>query len=286
MFPKRTNIIAQSSFVKSAPYSQEQHHLSAFKGAYTGYQSKVQLLNITVDNFTMRELLEKLHKGMVITPNVDHLVKLQSDREFYNVYQQSEFCICDSQILMYAARFLGTPFKEKLSGSDLFPAFCRFHRSNPKIKIFLMGGAPGVAETARQKINSRIGREIIIAAHSPSFGFEKNADECAKLVEMIQASGATVLAVGVGAPKQEKWIAYHRHLLSNIDIFMAVGATIDFEAGNIRRAPKWVSRIGMEWLFRIMEDPKRLWKRYLVDDLPFFSLILKQKLGIYKSPFE
>jgi N-acetylglucosaminyldiphosphoundecaprenol N-acetyl-beta-D-mannosaminyltransferase len=162
--------------------------------------------------------------------------------------------------------FLGTPLKEKISGSDLFPAFYEYHKNNEDIKIFLLGAREGVALEAQKKINSKIGRPIIVGAHSPSFGFEKDEEECSKMIELINQSGATVLAVGVGAPKQEKFICKYKDKLPNIKIFLAIGATIDFEAGNIKRAPKWVSEAGLEWLYRLLSEPKRLWKRYLVPD--------------------
>lgn len=247
--------------------------------------NKVRLLNLELDNLTLSELLNQLERGVVMTPNVDHLMKLQKDPEFLEVYSIADYKVCDSQVLIYASRFLGTPLREKVSGSDFFPAFCKHHASNEAIRIFLLGGAAGVADRAQAKINQKVGREIVIAAHSPSFGFEKKEPECQEIIDLINQSGATVLAIGVGAPKQEKWIYKYRHLLPNIKIFLAVGATIDFEAGVVKRAPKWMSTLGMEWLFRIGCDPKRLWKRYLVDDLPFFWLLLKQKLGLYRSPF-
>jgi N-acetylglucosaminyldiphosphoundecaprenol N-acetyl-beta-D-mannosaminyltransferase len=243
----------------------------------------VDILNVPIDNLTIRELLEQLKSGVVLTPNVDHLMKLQRDEDFYQTYALADYRVCDSQILFYASRFLGTPLKEKISGSDFFPIFCDFHRENDDITIFLLGGAEGVAARAMERINQKTGRRIIIQAHSPSFGFEKNEEECQQLVEMINRSGATVLAVGVGAPKQEKWICKYRDQLTP-QIFLAVGATIDFEAGTIQRAPKWISKIGMEWLFRIACDPKRLWKRYIMDDLPFFGLLLQQRLGWYDPP--
>lgn len=247
--------------------------------------SRVGILNVTFDNLTMRELLEKLNSGIVFTPNVDHLMKLQHDGEFFRIYQLADYRVCDSQVLMYAARYLGTPLKEKISGSDFFPAFCDFHRHNTDVSIFLLGAAPGVADTARVKINRRAGRAIIVDSYSPSYGFEKNERECLEIIDMINRSGATVLAIGVGAPKQEKWIFKYKDRLPNVKIFLAVGATIDFEAGIIQRAPKWMSEMGIEWLFRISQDPQRLWKRYLVEDLPFLWLLLKQKYGHYISPF-
>jgi len=243
----------------------------------------VKILNVEIDNLSKQEFLSKLSRGVVFTPNVDHLMKLQHDPEFMAAYQQADYRVCDSQVLMYASKFLGKPIKAKISGSDLFPMFCEHHKDNERTKIFLLGGAEGIAKQAQQRINDRIGRDIIIAAHSPSFGFEKNPQECQFIVDLINRSPANVLVVGVGAPKQEIWISQYRSLLPKINIFLAVGAAIDFEAGNKPRAPKVMSDLGIEWLYRLMTEPKRLWKRYLVDDLPFITLVLKQKLRNWRS---
>ncbi|MBW4624042.1 MAG: WecB/TagA/CpsF family glycosyltransferase [Brasilonema octagenarum HA4186-MV1] len=239
--------------------------------------NKVKILNLEIDNLSKVELLDKLRSGVVFTPNVDHLMKLQEDPEFLQAYSISDYKICDSQILLYASKFLGTPIQEKISGSDLFPAFYNYHKNNQNIKIFLLGAGIGVASKAQNEINRKTGRNIIVASYSPPFGFEKDEEECQNIINMINSSGATVLVIGVGAPKQEKWIYKYKSMLPHIKIFMALGATIDFEAGKLKRSPKWMSEVGFEWLFRILCDPKRLWKRYLVDDIPFFILILKQK---------
>lgn len=242
---------------------------------------KVNLLNIEIDNLVKSDVLESLQSGVVFTPNVDHLMKLQNDPEFLQAYSIADYKLCDSQILVYASKFLGNPIKEKISGSDFFPAFYNYHKKSKDIKIFLLGAAKGVAAKAQDKINSQIGRNIIVGSHSPSFGFEKDEQECRNIIDLINQSGATVLAVGLGAPKQEKWIYKYRHELPNIKIFLAIGATLDFEAGNVSRAPKVMSEMGLEWLYRMLAEPKRLWKRYLIEDLPFFWLILRQKLNWY-----
>lgn len=104
-------------------------------------------------------------------------------------------------------------------------------------------------------------------------------------MDRINRSGATVLAIGVGAPKQELWITRYKDQLPNVQTFLAIGATIDFEAGTVQRSPRWMSDVGLEWLFRILCEPKRLWKRYLVHDLPFFWLILQQRLRTYRNPW-
>ncbi|BAZ45943.1 putative UDP-N-acetyl-D-mannosaminuronic acid transferase [Chondrocystis sp. NIES-4102] len=242
---------------------------------------RVNILDVAIDNIGMKELLSKLATGgVVFTPNVDHLVKLQKDPEFYQVYQEADYRVCDSQLIMFASRFLGQPLSEKVSGSDLFPAFYRYYGGDENVKIFLLGAQSGVAEIAREKINSKVGRNMVIGCYSPPLGFENDADECQRIIEIINNSGANVLAVGLGAPKQEKWICKYKLRLNNIKTFLAIGATIDFEAGNLKRSPAWMSEAGLEWLYRLVLEPGRLWKRYLVEDLGFFVLVLRQKFKL------
>lgn len=243
-------------------------------------------LNTNIQVITQHELLKELKKGVVITPNVDHLVKLQKDKEFYEVYKKAEWVICDSKILYMLSKLLKAPLPEAIPGSSFFTAFYEYHQNDPNCKIFLLGAAEGIAIKAMERINQKVGRNIVVGAHSPSYGFEKKPEECEKLVHIINESGANVLLVGVGAPKQEKWIMKYRNEMPGIDIFMGLGATIDFEAGTLKRAPIFWQKIGMEWLYRCLKEPKRLFKRYFVDDMQFFYYFTKQLLGIYKNPFE
>lgn len=244
-----------------------------------------KILNADILNITQEELLEKLNKGVVVTPNVDHLVKLQKDKEFYDVYQQAEWIVCDSKILYIFSKLLKNPLPEAIPGSSFFTAFYEYHKNDPNCKIFLLGAAKGIAVKAMERINQKIGRNIVVGAHSPSYGFEKNPEECEELIRIINKSEANVVLVGVGAPKQEKWIMKYREFMPKVDIFMGLGATIDFEAGTLKRAPKFWQQIGMEWLYRCLKEPKRLFKRYFIDDIKFFYYFGKQILGIYKNPF-
>lgn len=246
----------------------------------------IDFLNIKIQFTTQQELLSNLKKGALITPNVDHLVKLQKDEDFYRVYQQAEWVVCDSKILYLMSKLLKEPLPEAIPGSSFFTAYYMYHKDDPNCKIFLLGAAEGIAEKARQNINKKVGREIVVGAHSPSYGFEKNEKECEELVRIVNESGANVLLVGVGAPKQEKWIMKYRDRMPNVDVFMALGATIDFEAGTLKRAPEIWQKCGMEWLYRALKEPKRLFKRYFVDDMQFFYYFGKQLLGTYKNPFE
>lgn len=246
----------------------------------------VRILNVDILSVSQSRLLEELKEGVLYTPNLDHLVKLQRDKEFYQIYKQAEWIVCDSKILYLCSKLLKYPIQEPIPGSSFFPAFYTYHKDNPDCSIFLLGAKEGIARQAMENINRRTGREIVVGAHSPSFGFEKNAGECEELVEIVNRSGATVLLVGVGAPKQEKWIANYRHRMPGVKIFLALGATIDFEAGTLKRAPQIWQKMGMEWFYRFLKEPGRLFKRYFVDDMQFFYYFFLQWIGKYKNPFE
>lgn len=244
-----------------------------------------KILNVDILSITKDCLLENLKKGVLVTPNVDHLVKLQRDREFYEVYQKAEWVVCDSKILYLLSKLLKRPLPEAIPGSSFFTSYYMYHKDDPDCRIFLLGAKEGIAAKAMQRINEKVGRKIVVGAHSPSFGFENSEKECEVLIDIVNKSGANVLLVGVGAPKQEKWITKYRDRMPGVDLFMALGATIDFEAGTLKRAPAFWQKIGMEWLYRCMKEPKRLFKRYFVDDIQFFLYFTKQLLGLYKDPF-
>lgn len=246
---------------------------------------KIKILNVDILSITQQKLLSELKQGVLITPNIDHLVKLQNDKEFYEAYKQAEWIICDSRILYIFSKLIRKKIPEAIPGSSFFTAFYEYHSNDPSCKIFLLGAADGVAVKAMERINNKVRRNIVVGAHSPSYGFEKKQEECEELVQIVNESGANVLLVGVGAPKQEKWIMKYRNRMPNVDIFMALGATIDFEAGTLKRAPILWQKIGMEWLYRCLKEPKRLFKRYFIDDIKFFYYFGKQLLGIYKNPF-
>ena len=247
---------------------------------------RIQILNVKVDNITQAELLARLKKGVLVTPNVDQIVKMQKDMEYYDIVHRAEWCVCDSKILYLSSKFLGSPLAEAIPGSSFFPAFCDYHKDDQNCKIFLLGAMEGVAKKAMERINSRIGRPIVVGAYSPSYGFEKKQDENDEIYRMINSLSANVVLVGVGCPKQEKWIDKHKAMMPGVDIWMALGATIDFEAGNVKRAPMIWRKLYMEWFYRFLQEPRRMYRRYFVDDPIFFWYLLKQLLGLYKNPFE
>jgi len=244
-----------------------------------------RMLNVWVDNLSMQQLMGKLAVGggVVFTLNPDHLYHLQRHQAFYEAYRQADFITSDSKYVYWGLGWIGRGIQEKVSGSDIVPAFCAYNRANPAVKVFLLGAAPGIAQQALEKINARVGSEIVIGAHSPSMNFVNDPEEINEVIRIINASGATCLIIGLGAPKQEIWTVKHRHLMPKVTVYMGVGATIDYEAGAVKRSPQAMSRIGLEWLYRITTEPKRYWRRYL-RDLEYFWLLLLDGLGAYRSP--
>ncbi len=233
----------------------------------------------------MESLLKELDEGVLFTLNVDHLVKLQKDRRFYNAYAAATHVVVDSQILSLLMSLTENTPIERISGSDFLPAYYYHHRNNENIKIFLLGSLNGIAQKAMDRINEKVGRNIVVAAHSPSLGFDTKEEECREIIQRIKKSEANVLIVGVGPSKQEQWIIKYRDALPEIRLFMALGAAIDIEAGVVKRAPRWVSTVGLEWAYRLYQEPRRLWRRYLVEDIVLFWPLLKQAIGIYRNPW-
>lgn len=239
-------------------------------------------MNTEIDNLTMSEALEAIDKlilenrnAFVVTPNVDHIVQLEKGGELCEVYKNANLILADGKPLIWISKWYGTPIKEKISGSDLFPLLCE-HAVKRNYRIFFLGAAKGVAAKAAKNLSKRYPGLQIVGTYSPPMGFEKNTSELLNIEKKIKRVAPHILIVGLGCPKQELFIFHNRERL-NVPISLGLGASLDFEAGNIRRAPKWMSDYGFEWLFRIFQDPKRLIKRYLFDDCKIFYMIFKYK---------
>lgn len=244
-----------------------------------------KILNIDILSIRKRDLLVKLQEGVLFTPNVDHVVRLQKDREFYEAYQKAEWVICDSVILHRFSRLLRHPIRESIPGSTFFRDYCDYHREDESCSIFILGGKDGVPQQAQENINRRVGRRMVVGAHSPSFSFVNDTRESENIIKLINDSGASVLMVCATSPKQELWIIRYRNKLPNVRLFMALGATVDFEAGIIQRCPIFFQRFGLEWFWRFCHEPRRLFHRYFIQDMQFFWYFGKQILGVYKNPF-
>lgn len=242
--------------------------------------SRMNFLNTEIDNITMNEAIDRAEEliikkkpSYVVTPNVDHIVKLENDKEFQEVYKYADLILTDGMPLIWISKIKGNPIKEKISGSDFFPKLCE-RAAKKGYSIFLLGAAEGVATKAAKNLKEKYEGLNIVGTYSPSYGFEKKDDEIKMIIEMVNKAKPDILAVGLGAPKQEKFLHKYRNDL-NVPISLAIGASIDFEAGNINRAPKWMQNCGLEWFYRLCKEPKRMFKRYLVDDLKIIKIAKK-----------
>jgi len=217
----------------------------------------------------------------VVTPNVDHVVKLQTNAAFKAAYEGASLVLADGRPVVWASKLLGRTLPGTVPGSDLVPdLFEAVSRMEGKtLSVFLLGAAPGVAERAGKKIHERWKNIDIVGVYSPPFGFEKDPEESAYIGSIVNSARADLLVFGVGAPKQEIWIHQHSSML-RVKVALCVGATIDFLAEEKKRAPEWVQKIGFEWIYRLLSEPRRLWKRYVHDLIVFPFLFLKELLGI------
>lgn len=243
---------------------------------------RVPIAGVPVDNVDMNGAIARIEElissgtgAYVVTPNVDHIVRLQHDHEFMEVYRHADLVVADGMPLIWASRYLGTPLVARVTGADLFPKLCHVAGSRG-YRIFLFGALPGAAETAAQKLIDSDPRIVVAGTYCPPYGFEHDEVENKNCIDRIRRARPDILFVGLGAPKQEKWIYRHRDELG-VPVSVGVGAAIDFMAGFVRRAPRFVQNAGIEWLWRIMMEPRRLWRRYLVDDPVFFYYVWKQK---------
>lgn len=244
--------------------------------------ARIKFMNTNIDNLTMAETLHEIDKliqkkncSYVVTPNVDHIVRLEKDEELQKVYKNASLILTDGKPLIWISKWYKTPIKEKISGSDLFPRVCQL-AANKNYTMYLLGAAEGVADTAARNLMKKYPGLNIVGTYSPPFGFEKNEQEMNKIKTQIQDVHPDILIVGLGCPKQEKFMYYHCKELG-VPISFGLGASIDFEAGNIKRAPKWMSNHGLEWLYRFSKEPKRLFKRYFVDDLKIIQVARKHR---------
>jgi N-acetylglucosaminyldiphosphoundecaprenol N-acetyl-beta-D-mannosaminyltransferase len=247
-------------------------------------KSRVSLFGIEIDPLRMAEAVERVYAWMddpepvcrfVVTPNVDHTVLLQHHAELRDAYRQAGLVLADGFPVVWASRLVGRPLPELVPGSDLVPALFAAAAARGGVKAFLLGAAPGVADQAAQRIAARWPAVEVVGTYSPPLGFERDEAENERIIDLVNASGADLLVLGLGAPKQEVWIARH-HARLRSKCALCVGATIDFLAGEKRRAPVWMRRCRLEWLHRMASEPRRLVRRYARDAWIFPHLVWRE----------
>lgn len=241
---------------------------------------RVRMGAIEIDALTLPQAVDAIEAlissrrgGFVVTPNVDHVVRAQTDPDFRGAYAAARLSLVDGTPVLWAARVLGAPLPERISGSDLVAPLCA-RAAQRGWRVFVLGGPPGTAERAAAKLRERHGVQVVGAA-GPTVTARGDDPGTRGVLEQLEAARPDLVLVGFGSPKQELWLHRHAARLAPA-VGVAVGAAIDFAAGRLTRAPRWMSRSGLEWAYRLGQEPRRLWRRYLLDDPKFFGIVLGQ----------
>ena len=220
------------------------------------------------------ELVDGRNGGAVFTPNVDHVVKAEHHPDFRRAYSRADLCLADGMPLVWASRLLGSPLPEKVSGSDLMLPLMRL-AAERQWRVYLLGGRPGVAQEAREKLTRELD-VTIVGIDSPVVGSDGTDQSSEQTLERLVAASPDLVLVAFGAPKQELWIDRFAERLGPA-VAIGVGGSLDFITGRVRRAPAWMSRAGLEWLFRLLQEPRRMWRRYLVEDPAFIAIVARTR---------
>jgi N-acetylglucosaminyldiphosphoundecaprenol N-acetyl-beta-D-mannosaminyltransferase len=238
-------------------------------------RKRIRIGHLWIDSLTFAQALDEIEHlvgsgGAVFTPNVDHVVQVEKNLAFRAAYDTVDLSLVDGQPLVWASRLLGAPLPEKISGSDLVLPLLR-RSAERGWRVYLLGGAPGAGEEAARAIRQQLDVNIV-GIDAPRVSAEGAATEEPAVLARIEAARPHLVLCAFGAPKQELLIHRIAGRLRPA-VLLGIGAGIDFLAGRVRRAPGWMSRSGLEWLYRLAQEPRRLARRYLVDD-PKFALIL------------
>jgi N-acetylglucosaminyldiphosphoundecaprenol N-acetyl-beta-D-mannosaminyltransferase len=237
----------------------------------------VALCGVPFDNVTIADTLARIDAMIangrphyVVTANVDFLVQAHRDVELRRILIEADLVLCDGTPLLWASRWFGNPLPERVAGSDLAPAMIA-HAAERGHRIFLLGAALGVAAEAAGRLLEQHPTLKLVGHYAPPFSALLEMDH-AEIARRIREAKPDILLVSFGCPKQEKWIAMHYRALG-VPVAIGVGATIDFLAGRVKRAPAWMRRTGTEWLYRLLQEPRRLYRRY-ANDLTYFLPVL------------
>ncbi|WP_344787235.1 WecB/TagA/CpsF family glycosyltransferase [Postechiella marina] len=242
--------------------------------------NKISILNTHIHNLTMDETIqivdntiskgEQLHHVVV---NAGKIVAMQSDLQLRKSVNESDLINADGQAVVWASKILGKPLQERVAGIDLMVNLVELaYKKN--YKVFFFGAKEEVVKTVVDKYTNQYSSSIIAGYRNGYF----NKNEEQNIARDISNSGANILFVAISSPTKENFLYENKELLNKVNFVMGVGGSFDVVAGKVKRAPVWMQNYGLEWFYRFAQEPKRMWKRYLVGNSKFISLVLKEKL--------
>ncbi|MCG8509038.1 MAG: WecB/TagA/CpsF family glycosyltransferase [Rhodospirillales bacterium] len=240
---------------------------------------RVTLAGIEIDRVTMREAEDRIiaalaegRGGWVVTPNLDHLARAHRDPVFLSLVSHADLVLADGMPLIWASRVQGTPLPERVAGSTLVRSLAARAAEEGRT-LFLLGGNPGAAEGAAAALQRETPSLKVTGTYCPPLGFETSEEEMARIEAALEQAKPDLVYVALGSPKQEKLILTLRKRLPQA-WWLGVGISLSFLAGEVSRAPAWMQKSGLEWIHRLVQEPRRLWRRYLVNGIPFAVRLL------------
>jgi len=216
--------------------------------------------------------LDARRGGWIVTPNLDHLRRLVREREFRELCARADLRVADGMPLLWAARLQHTPLPERVAGSNLIWSVSRAAAERART-VYLLGGDEGAAERAAAELCARFPKLVIAGMHRPPFGFERDRAQMDAIVAELNRAKPDIVLVALGSPKQERLIDELRMSFPNT-WWLGIGISFSFVAGMVKRAPLWMQRLGLEWVHRLAQEPRRLFRRYVIDGLPFAARLL------------
>lgn len=248
-------------------------------GSESSHSACVRLSGARFAAVTERASVEEIvdaasaHRGhWTITANLDHLRRYRRDPVARELMDAADLVVADGMPIIWASRLAGTSLPERVAGSNMIWSICEQARLRGQ-SIFLLGGDPGVAQRASSVLRERYPGLEVAGTLCPTHGFERDELELERIQRYVVAKAPEIVFVALGFPKQDRLIAHLRRDLPGTS-FIGVGISLSFVAGEVSRAPRWMRRVGFEWLYRLIQEPRRLAHRYLVAGMPFVCRLL------------
>ncbi len=242
---------------------------------------RIHILNTRIDNLTMQETLNLIDKNIQkkqpthhIVVNAGKIVAMNQDEQLKKDVNSADIINADGQAVVWASKILGKPLKERVAGIDLMQNLVKLAYQK-KYKIFFFGAREDIVQKVVQIYQKQYSPEIIAGYRNGYFTMEEEP----VIAREIAESGADILFVAISSPKKENFLNTYKNELKNVFFIMGVGGSFDVIAGKVKRAPKWMQNAGLEWFYRLIQEPKRMWKRYLIGNSKFIGLVLKEKFS-------
>jgi len=242
--------------------------------------NRIHILNTRIDNYSMTESLELIDKHISTQQSLHHvvvnagkIVAMQDDAQLMQSVNEADLINADGQAVVWASKILGKPLKERVAGIDLMANLVELAHKK-EYKIFFLGAKEEVVKKVVQTYTAQYTENIIAGYRNGYFSTEDEKD----IANEIAASGAQILFVAISSPTKENFLYTHKETLSKVFFVMGVGGSFDVVAGLVKRAPKWMQNLGLEWLYRLLQEPQRMWKRYLLGNTKFVLLVIKEWL--------